>query len=929
MFCQAIPAQTIEEVVVTARRQGEEKLMDVPLAITAFDASAIEAHGISSLQDVASLTPGLTFFNFLGEILPTPIIRGVVPQDILGENAAAIFIDGVFVPSREGLNFSQLDIERIEVMKGPQSSTYGRNAFSGAVNYVTRPPSDIFESKLEVEVGNRGKQKIMGQISGPIWSDKLTGRMSLLYDDWDGSYNNTIAPEKDIGGYRYRSYQGKLRWQPVDTLDITLALYHSNDDVDDWAAASVMANCEPRVLQTAEDVRASSQDRMMNWCGRLPRLKDLPDALDPATFDTTLYPQPLPLQGSIKRNGLPHIAESFGQRREMTRGNLNIVWETDYGSLAALTGYSYMRERESQDFNHSTGYAVPLVVCPSISNLDPPLCDVSQPWQRIPMGILDYEAGPRDEEWSQELRFTSRRDQRLRWQAGGYYYHFVRDDHDQGTPEVVGELPPWFDISATGNTAIGPITPPSLAIGSYIFGPTFAPNAGMDPLERFTIRERQKSWSLFGSMDLDITDRLRGRVEVRYTKDHRWSDGYNYTPCLSPTPGSAFPASIDIPVADCGDTFFDLRVLEPMGYDTWVRGDDNEFHPVHVSGVEGGSARFNTTTGRIGLDYRLDSGWMVYGSVAFGKKPGGIYVLPSMEVVDPTGAMMLSTVVNRFDPEKLTAWELGMKGYTPDRRIRVDMSLFYNNWRDIVLRHFTEVDPNTGLHFKQPQGLNVNSGNAHVYGWELTTDVALTDHLTGRLTAAYTESKMNRGKIETIALYPSFYITEPDCVPGELSQAEAIRCRQLSGDISGLPQKSQPPWTASLALDYKRQLWGEWDLISSISGTFTDKLYVSNDSQGWVPPRAVVNFKIGIDSPRYTLQLWVNNLFNDDKPISAYRDILWTNDADVYASIPTGSGNIRDISSFDDFPPIRMTVNYPRLRTWGLTARMRFGGELK
>jgi len=952
MACQVALAQAIEEIVVTSRRQGEEKLMETPLAITAFDANAIESKGITNLQDVANLTPGLSFFNPLGETLPVPVIRGVVPQDIFGENAAAIFVDGVYVAGREGLNFSQLDVARIEVMKGPQSSTYGRNAFSGAINYVTRAPSDVFEAKVDGDIGNRGRQKIMGQISGPIWGDTLTGRVSLLYDDWDGSYDNT-ASWRDIGGYRYRSYQGKLRWRPADSLDVNWAIYHSNDEIDDFAVASLSANCEAKVIQTTADQAASSQPRLQNWCGRLPRLADLPQALDPATFDQSVYPSPLPLAGSIRRDALPHIAETFGQTRDVTRSNLNINWETGYGSLSLLTGYSYLRDKEDQDFNHSTGYGTPLVVCPSTSNLDPPACNVAQPWRRIPIGVEDYEAGPRVEEWSQELRFTSPRDQRLRWQAGGYYFHSVIEDHKQGLLQAhtAAPLPGWFDISPTGHTAIGPVAlPTNLAIGSYIFGGSFYPFGGMDPLERFNTKERQKSWSVFGSVDYDITGQLKGRVEVRHTSEHRWAQGFNYTPCQSPTPGSAYPASTDLPVADCGNAFFDLRVLEPMGYDSWVKNAEycspsggpkpadcnGDYRLNHIPGIEGGGARFDNLTGRIGLDYKLDSGWMVYGSVAYAEKPGGIRILPSLEVIDPTGGVKVSTVVNRFDPEKMTAYELGVKGYTPDRRIRFDLAAFYNDWRDIALRQLTEVDPVTGLHFRQPQGLNVNSGDAHVYGWELTTDVGLTDNLTARLTVAYTESKMVKGKLDSYALFPSFYTTAAECVPAAIQalpagdQAGVARyCQTLSGDISGKMQMRQPQWTSSLSLDYKRQLFGDWDLVSSLSGNFVDKMYLGNDNQGWAPARAVANLTIGVASPRYTLQLWVRNLFDDDKPLSAFRDILWTNDADISARVPTGTGSIRNVSTFDDFPPMRMSVNYPNLRTWGLTARMRFGGSIK
>ncbi len=154
-------AQAITEIVVTARRK-EENLKDVPLSITAFDSETIEAAGITSLGDVADQTPGLSFFNAFGENLPVPVIRGIVPQDIFGENATAIFVDGVYVSGREGLNFSQLDLERIEVLKGPQSALYGRNAFAGAINYVTKAPPDIFEAKSEVEGGQPGQAACHG-----------------------------------------------------------------------------------------------------------------------------------------------------------------------------------------------------------------------------------------------------------------------------------------------------------------------------------------------------------------------------------------------------------------------------------------------------------------------------------------------------------------------------------------------------------------------------------------------------------------------------------------------------------------------------------------------------------------------------------------------------------------------------------------------
>ncbi|MEY4357640.1 MAG: hypothetical protein RL469_966, partial [Pseudomonadota bacterium] len=117
----------LQEIVVTARKAAE-RLLDVPLAITAISAEAIEQKGIRNLDDVAAATPGLTFSDVQAGFLPVPVIRGFAPIDVRGENNAAVFVDGVFVSGKEGLNFNQTDLERIEVIKGPQAALYGRNS---------------------------------------------------------------------------------------------------------------------------------------------------------------------------------------------------------------------------------------------------------------------------------------------------------------------------------------------------------------------------------------------------------------------------------------------------------------------------------------------------------------------------------------------------------------------------------------------------------------------------------------------------------------------------------------------------------------------------------------------------------------------------------------------------------------------------------
>jgi len=174
----APPVFAYEEIVVSARKV-DESIQDVPLAITALSSEKIERAGIQDLSDVAAFTPGLSFFSPIGEFLPTPIIRGIAQTDIFGETNVGVYVDGVYVAGREGLNFNFLDLERIETVKGPQSALYGRNSFSGAINYVTKRAPETFEVKTDGTVGS--DDRLAGQISvgGPIFGDTLRGVASL------------------------------------------------------------------------------------------------------------------------------------------------------------------------------------------------------------------------------------------------------------------------------------------------------------------------------------------------------------------------------------------------------------------------------------------------------------------------------------------------------------------------------------------------------------------------------------------------------------------------------------------------------------------------------------------------------------------------------------------------------------------------------
>ena len=474
----------LEEIVVTARRT-EEKLLDVPLAISAFTAQDIEDRGIRNLDDVAANTPGLTFSNLQGEFLPVPVIRGVAPVSIFNENNAAIFVDGAFVSGREGLNFSQLDIERIEVLKGPQSAAYGRNAFSGAINYVTAKPTADFRAKAEVTLGSEDRRGAQLSVSGPVLGETLFGRIALLKDEWDGSYENQVAGGPDIGGYDFKTLQASLRWVPTDKFEGTLSVYLSDDQIDDSALSSVPANCENR--NVADPMQTS---RVQNYCGELP---------------------------TVNADSLSIIQGATGEQRDLARVNLNLDWQVGGGQLTSITGYSNTKQKcfvdgsRGRGYNERFGYVSTPVI--PIPGLNPGIV------RYFNTGLLQIGPGGEVDEISEEIRFTSDEEKSLRYSVGAYYYSTDNEFKGDGV-DATASLPadfysfcPCFAFSATRQAAI-----PGFGDGAFL--PWFTAVNG-DAIYSVIGKDKTDAWSGFGYVEYDFASNWTARVEARWTDEEK------------------------------------------------------------------------------------------------------------------------------------------------------------------------------------------------------------------------------------------------------------------------------------------------------------------------------------------------------------------------------------------------------------------------
>ena len=247
-----LPAQeTLEEIVVTARKR-EESLQEIPLTITVFDADALDRLHITDLKSIADYTPGLTFDQGFVQQDTRPQIRGLPATR--GRPPVGVLIDGIDVSSESMVtaggsmlaNLQLVDAERIEVVKGPQSALYGRVAFGGAVNYVTKQPGEEMEGYATVDVGDYGQLELKGAIGGPV-TENFGLRLNVAHASHDGFYTNT-ASGQEIGGTETTGLSLAGKFTPSDRLDIRGRIMYSESEWEPRAQTALIRATEQSAI---------------------------------------------------------------------------------------------------------------------------------------------------------------------------------------------------------------------------------------------------------------------------------------------------------------------------------------------------------------------------------------------------------------------------------------------------------------------------------------------------------------------------------------------------------------------------------------------------------------------------------------------------------------------------------------------------------
>jgi iron complex outermembrane receptor protein len=309
---QAQPSSAVDEILITARKRTE-RLQDVPMSVAAFTAADLERAGVENVEDIARMTPGFVFAPLFGGDQSTPVIRGL--STTIGEPNVGFFIDGVYQGSRAAMEaFLGDNIERIEVAKGPQSALYGRNTFGGAINFITKRPSEDVSGHLEITGGDYDTFEASGSLSGPLISGKLFGRVGVSYKERGGYYKNELTGE-DLDDRQTAVYSGTLYATPSDNLSITARVAYENTDDGD----------EPLRF-------APNNARVAN-----------PAAPNPLPERPQLFAGPAPSY----RDGYA-VTPGFLKRDNLTT-SLSIEWEIDGYTISSITGYNDLEIKRDQD----------------------------------------------------------------------------------------------------------------------------------------------------------------------------------------------------------------------------------------------------------------------------------------------------------------------------------------------------------------------------------------------------------------------------------------------------------------------------------------------------------------------------------------------------------------------------------------------------
>jgi iron complex outermembrane receptor protein len=489
----------LEEITVTARKVTE-RLLDAPLSITAYTSEAIDEKGLKTLEDVARSTPGMQY-SLQGGQIPGRYNSAIRFRGMNVNSAspslqlAALFVDGIFsLGGTQSIPYD--DLERIEVVRGPQSATYGRSTFAGAVNYITRTPSlTDYSGQVSLSSATYSDNTVSASFEGPIIEDKLSFRIGGRYYSRGGV--DKASDGGELGEESSRSFQGTLYFKPVEALSIKLRGFYGKDDDGPALGGLVQGirnnTCAGVTIRTQDPLVPVAQP--MNYvCGAVP---EQGQAIS-ATGGFNIIDTPTSLRtAQAAAIGLPNYLIDNLVRRALPAAVSSAPPVDSIGLLRNVARYSVQA-----DYDFANGYTLAFQAGKNRLR-----SNWIRPFGLTPLGLW-WSRDPQDsEDKSYELRLTSPQENRFTWMLGvnKYDQDFISSGSGGDAVNLCWPVPGRPLRAAGAPCVVGDVT-------GQLFPNTLAQDS--DHVETFGV---------FAAASVKFNDQWTLSLEGRYQKDESTS----------------------------------------------------------------------------------------------------------------------------------------------------------------------------------------------------------------------------------------------------------------------------------------------------------------------------------------------------------------------------------------------------------------------
>ena len=807
-------AKTLDTIVVTAQKR-EEAMQDVPIVVTSLSQQVLQDTGIRDIKDMQILVPGLTVTSTQNEAITTARIRGIgTVGDNMGlESSVGVVIDGVYRP-RNSVGFGDLgELERIEVLKGPQGTLFGKNTSAGVINVVTKRPDHELAGGGEVTFGNYSALGLAGWFNAPL-GDNAAFRFYAAHRNRDGWMDvvTGAGPRTESKDYdqNFRTFRAKLLIEPTDNMDIVISADSTKRD----------ENC-----CTAVQLVSGGTAPIINALGGGNAIAVPADPWARVAYsnrDTSQYIDDKGVQAEVNID-----LDAFGGAT-LTSVTGSRDWDAvngrDYDFTAA--DLIYMNPKESESFNRFKTFSQEFRLAGSTDTVD---------WL---FGMF-YA--------NEDLEKTET------YGVGAAYEPYLSTlVGSSALPQIKAALDPTLAaLSAQYQLPLTMSFNPANAaaflsqFSGRPFGTTFS---GMGALD--TYEQNAKSVALFTNNTWHATDALDVTLGLRYTREKKVLDAvYD-----NPNGGLACAASLANPGAGIARLLAarisNLSQLPPanqaalIGQLATALGSSAAgqalvagvlgrmclpwTNALHDGAVTHQSRSENEWSGTLKFAYRWNDSAMTYFSAARGYKAGGFNLDRTQVGVTPT------TSDTSFPGEFVDSYELGAKTTWAGGNLLLNGALFHQTYSDFQLNSFL----GTSFVVRSIPKVTSQGLDAELL-WQATPGLMLQTGL------VYADTKYGKN-------IPGADFT----YPGQLYK------------LPGAQMSFAPKWSLSASLTY------EWDIGSNLEGRFnigTKWLSEYNtgsdlDDEKLQDSYAVVNARIGIGSRdrRWQLELWGMNIFDQD-----------------------------------------------------------------